>query len=196
MCDAESQQTHRPTVAAKKTAGLLLYSFPGVIFQYEWGLQMANDVTMPTNVPILNTEYIDGLLSSSWLHVVIMLFSLAWKVQQLHVQEDRYANITAPLWSCTWHKLQNPSITRESCKREIKNLTDKCWMDNVHILLFLFGTPDLMLTLLYLVQYMSPCPSLMSSSSSQSGSHQTRMNLEVTVIKSSICIWHWSKWSN
>lgn len=55
---------------------------------------MANDVTMPTNVPILNTEYIDGLYSSSWLHVVIMVFSLACKVQKLHVQEDHYANST------------------------------------------------------------------------------------------------------
>lgn len=102
---------------------------------------MANDVTMPTNVPISNTEYIDGLLSSSWLHVVIMLFSLARKVQQLHVQEDGYANITAPLI-----QVSKSPVHKRITQNTNKNLPDKCLMDNVHILLFLLSAHDLINT--------------------------------------------------
>lgn len=39
---------------------LFLDSSLSVIFQYEWGLQMANEVTMPTPVTVLNSEDIAG----------------------------------------------------------------------------------------------------------------------------------------
>lgn len=57
---------------------------------------MSNDVAMPTNVPKLNTEYIDGVIVS-WFRVVMIVFSLPCKVQQLHVQE--IILLTSSLWS-------------------------------------------------------------------------------------------------
>lgn len=59
--DGAEQQTLWPTVAVRNHIELLLYSFLGINFQCERGLQMANEVTMPTNDPILNSEDVDGL---------------------------------------------------------------------------------------------------------------------------------------
>lgn len=36
-------------------------------------LQMANEVTMPTDVPTLNSDEVDGKLFSSYSHVVVMV---------------------------------------------------------------------------------------------------------------------------
>ena len=63
------QQTH---VAVRYNIELFPYSFLSVISLYEWGLQIANGVTMPTNVSTLNTEDVDGSRFSSSSHIVVM----------------------------------------------------------------------------------------------------------------------------
>lgn len=83
---------------------------------------MANDVTMPTNASILNTEYIDGLQFSNWLHFVVVVFSLVCEVQQLHVQEDHCAN--SKLLPCG-HTYDTSSKTQSFKENHVKKTYKK-----------------------------------------------------------------------
>ena len=56
-CDL--QQTYFDPLLQRNTE-MFLDSSPSVIFQYEWDLQMANEVAMPTDVPVLSREDKDG----------------------------------------------------------------------------------------------------------------------------------------
>lgn len=83
---------------------------------------MANDVTMPTNSPVLNTEYVDGLYSPVWLRFVRRVFSLACKVQQLHVQEDYCANSKLQPCAHTYDTSSRTQSFKVNCVKKLKKI--------------------------------------------------------------------------